>query len=688
MNVKLIKIIVVLLIAMLFTVGVVGADTTGDGNDEESHNTIESVNIIIKVPITGDTPDDKPSVTDNNIDTVNVVWSSNGGQENMETFSPNTKYTAKFTITAKEGYCFVDNTIVKINGNKIDNSEINVQVGKKSIIITHSFKPTEKETILSLEDITMPIPVAGKKPADFESLSKDKYNIYVDWVPGLTDGKFLPCTEYTAEFTITANEGYNFSDSTTVKMKFGSDSEATEYTKDGDNKLTISDDNNKLTFSHKFDKTKIETIDQVNIYISIPAPGVKPENPSSNEYKISIKWDPELNDGKFLPDKVYTAIFNITANDGYQFADSTTVKINDKNVDSFDLSVNKKLLNFTHKFEKTGTQTINSIKISNLDFPENGKNPDIDVDIDTPGIKYDVKWDIPDDKKFEFGKTYMVTINLTAKDGYLFPPNNGKPVVMINDTKVDLSGITFINENNISIKNNYTVRNASLPILNVTADVTDGKAPLNVTFRYDTKNAKTLTVNFDSKNSFIENNINEKDCGNISHIFEKNGVYEVIFYARNNDGVTTKKITISVSNIATSFDASPTSGTYPLTVTFTDTTDKSIKINSYYWDFGDGSDPVSGKDPRPYTYEKPGTYTVTHKVTDYYGNTASSTKTITVNQIESPLSEADDKSKNSGTQNGEPLLKLDASFPQPLGIIQELVKLFLSLFDLSTYGIE
>ena len=76
-----------------------------------------------------------------------------------------------------------------------------------------------------------------------------------------------------------------------------------------------------------------------------------------------------------------------------------------------------------------------------------------------------------------------------------------------------------------------------------------------------------------------------------------------------------------MSDITADFTASPTSGPAPLTVQFMD---QSIgDITDYYWDFGDGT--ASTSTNPIYTYQNPGTYTVTLTVT---GPEGSDTKTI------------------------------------------------------------
>lgn len=75
-----------------------------------------------------------------------------------------------------------------------------------------------------------------------------------------------------------------------------------------------------------------------------------------------------------------------------------------------------------------------------------------------------------------------------------------------------------------------------------------------------------------------------------------------------------------------SFTASPTSGTAPLTVKFTDTSTNSP--TSWSWSFGNGTTSTA-QNPSA-TYSTAGSYTVTLKATNSAGTSTTATKTITV----------------------------------------------------------
>jgi PKD repeat protein len=83
--------------------------------------------------------------------------------------------------------------------------------------------------------------------------------------------------------------------------------------------------------------------------------------------------------------------------------------------------------------------------------------------------------------------------------------------------------------------------------------------------------------------------------------------------------------------------ATPTSGTVPLTVSFSGagSFDPDGSISSYSWEFGDGG--VATGVTTSHTYNTAGNYNALLRVTDNLGSTSSATKTITVNVPATPV---------------------------------------------------
>jgi PKD repeat protein len=106
---------------------------------------------------------------------------------------------------------------------------------------------------------------------------------------------------------------------------------------------------------------------------------------------------------------------------------------------------------------------------------------------------------------------------------------------------------------------------------------------------------------------------------NPQHTYTESGTYAVALTATNAAGSDTETKTgyiIVGQTPAASFTASPASGTWPLTVQFTDTSTNSP--TTWVWDFGDGSSSTI-QNPS-HTYSIFGTYTVSMVVTNQYGN--------------------------------------------------------------------
>lgn len=89
---------------------------------------------------------------------------------------------------------------------------------------------------------------------------------------------------------------------------------------------------------------------------------------------------------------------------------------------------------------------------------------------------------------------------------------------------------------------------------------------------------------------------------------------------------------LSMAQVSADFTADTTSGCTPVTVTFKD--QSTGNIVSRYWTFGNGNTSTK-KDPSAIFY-KPGTYTVTLKVTDDKGKESTKTKTAYIEVFELP----------------------------------------------------
>jgi PKD repeat protein len=125
-----------------------------------------------------------------------------------------------------------------------------------------------------------------------------------------------------------------------------------------------------------------------------------------------------------------------------------------------------------------------------------------------------------------------------------------------------------------------------------------------------------------------------------SYTWNVTGTYDVVFTATDTCGyykVTKITITVNEPNLQASFDKSADTVVVSTTVHFTDTSTTSAllidapAITQWWWDFGDGSAPVTTRHPE-HTYLVTGTHTVTLVVTDALGFSDQATDQVTVNE--------------------------------------------------------
>ncbi|WP_176371577.1 PKD domain-containing protein [Desulfosediminicola flagellatus] len=168
------------------------------------------------------------------------------------------------------------------------------------------------------------------------------------------------------------------------------------------------------------------------------------------------------------------------------------------------------------------------------------------------------------------------------------------------------------------------------PAASFTADSTAGEAPLTVSF-----DASGSTDDDGTIESYEWDYGDGTDSGvTASHTYNTAGSYTVTLTVTDDDDATNTAnltITVDAQNIApiASFTADTTAGEAPLTVSFdaSGSTDDDGTIESYEWDYGDGTD--SGV-TASHTYNTAGSYTVTLTVTDDDGATNTANQTITV----------------------------------------------------------
>jgi PKD repeat protein len=157
---------------------------------------------------------------------------------------------------------------------------------------------------------------------------------------------------------------------------------------------------------------------------------------------------------------------------------------------------------------------------------------------------------------------------------------------------------------------------------------TTGRVPLTVQFTdTSTGNPTMWAWNFGDGST--------ETVANPSHTYTREGTYTVTLVASSQTGGSSTKtreayIVVSPSGgISADFTGSPTSGSSPLTVQFTDTSTGSPTM--WAWNFGDGgTDTIANPS---HTYTSPGTYTVSLTASSQTGGSSTKTREayITVN---------------------------------------------------------
>ncbi|KKH47468.1 NosD domain-containing protein [Methanosarcina sp. 1.H.A.2.2] len=169
----------------------------------------------------------------------------------------------------------------------------------------------------------------------------------------------------------------------------------------------------------------------------------------------------------------------------------------------------------------------------------------------------------------------------------------------------------------------------AFPVADFTANPTSGSAPLSVSFTDRSQNATSRSWNFGDGATSTDTNP--------QHNYYRAGNYTVTLTVSNLKGTNSKTAVITVSEEeevdndvlpVADFIANPTSGSAPLSVSFTD---RSQNATSRSWNFGDGA---TSTDTNPtHSYSLAGNYTVNLTVSNLKG-TNSKTAVITVSEEE------------------------------------------------------
>jgi PKD repeat protein len=205
---------------------------------------------------------------------------------------------------------------------------------------------------------------------------------------------------------------------------------------------------------------------------------------------------------------------------------------------------------------------------------------------------------------FNFTLEVTIPADIFAKPG--FRPGSVSLVLFVDDTQQ----VAESNENNNQAKVSLSVRNPGQapepPRAEFKAEPTRGPAPLSVQF-VDQSSGEVASVFWDFGDGTTSADSNP------TYVYRTPGSYTVKLIARGPAGedTATKSNFIIVEQAPrvpprADFSASPTSGTAPLTVQFTNRT--TGEATSFFWEFGDGGTSTNANPI--YVYRTAGTFTV------------------------------------------------------------------------------
>jgi len=158
------------------------------------------------------------------------------------------------------------------------------------------------------------------------------------------------------------------------------------------------------------------------------------------------------------------------------------------------------------------------------------------------------------------------------------------------------------------------------PTANFISDTTTGYLPLVISFT-DTSEIGTYPINQWAWDFGDDSTATGAD---IQHTYIQEGQYTVTLTVTDEFGLSDTLTMVDYIDAlypiypAAGFSASVTSGDYPLSVTFTDTSNMgTYEINNWLWDFG--NDSTGSGSNASMSYQRPGEFDVTLTITDEYG---------------------------------------------------------------------
>lgn len=234
-------------------------------------------------------------------------WENNSDEKNV-TFSPETAKHIRIEVKHSAG----DQTDAYINAAAID--------------IYKAEEVVAEDKVISKPVLTAVAPVTGEKPADVTAADPKGYTVATAWTDsdGNTVTEFEDGKDYTLTATLTAAEGYKFTDeSKPSTIKVGEeDLEVTAEVKDSGKTMTL---------SYTFKGAEIggdSVLSKPEITVTAPVKDAEPKDAQTDGfgYAATSKWTNKDGDSvtKFEAGQDYTLTIALTAEEGNIF-DETSI---------------------------------------------------------------------------------------------------------------------------------------------------------------------------------------------------------------------------------------------------------------------------------------------------------------------------------------------------------------------------
>ncbi|WP_042698692.1 PKD domain-containing protein [Methanocorpusculum bavaricum] len=540
--------------------------------------------------------------------------------------------------------------------------------------------------------ISVTTPKTGEAPQ--VSLTLDNAAGTITWTP--SGAKFAPGTAYTSTITVTANNGYNFTESVKVTVN----------DKSVDPRILT---NKSFTVSQDFESTDKISLDLVNVTITAPRTGEPPATSATSDTTgvgtPSVSWDP--NNSPFNSNINYTATIKVPAEPGYLFASSSTVKLNGNLVSGTKVEVSDNELTISHEFDATTPIEISYVAL-NLTPPATGNLPanpsSITRGVGNPtvawsplvptfveGQKYYANITIPvESTNYKFTNSPTVALNGQNIPTEEFVSRTGNQIILNHSfdatsliTRIDsvtISGVTLpvggATKNTSKPAVSSTPSGGIASISNITWKDDSDESTSGTVFKYETVYKAVITVEAESGYKFTSESkatLNDKTA-----------------LVSLNDDRTSATITYTcpkttaegkIHPVITKFTVTPTSGTSPLDVRFTVATTNATNVTL---NFGDGTIITSTKNGYvDHTYSTAVSYYPILTATNTNGSVTESLSILVKAPLatSTPTQTAAVKSlTTSSAETGNMSM-----IPAPLDIIKEFMHLFYSIFDPANY---